>query len=233
MKNHFYKYSIEFFVIVFSISISFYLENLREEIEKENIRNLIKNSLLTELESEDGYIKGRIFAFNNDYNSLASVLDNNINIDSVFKYKSLAGFANPFFIARGFSPSSSIFSSLVNDGDINLIKSTKIKSLLQETYVHIPDGINFWIEDENDVAKRIENYIIDKYPNLYNKDVYTSDDKDIMREFIEMVKSDNKLKALIKSKRPAMVSKRNMIDSYVEKRESLILELKKSLDLLP
>ena len=126
MKNHFYKYSIEFFVIVFSISISFYLENLREEIEKENIRNLIKNSLLTELESEDGYIKGRIFAFNNDYNSLASVLDNNINIDSVFKYKSLAGFANPFFIARGFSPSSSIYSSLVNDGDINLIKSTKI-----------------------------------------------------------------------------------------------------------
>ena len=233
MKNHFYKYSIEFFVIVFSISISFYLENIREEIEKDNIRYLIKNSLLSELEGDERYIKGRIFAFNNDYNSLASVLEDNINIDSVFKYKSLAGFANPFFIARGFSPSNSIFNSLVSDGDINLIKSTKIKSLLQETYVNIPSGINFWINDENDVAKRVENYIIDKYPNFYNKDVYKGADKDLMREFIEIVKSDNKLKALIKSKSPAMISKRNMIDSYVEKRESLIIELKISLDLLP
>ena len=38
MKKLIIKYSIEFFVIVFSISVSFFVENLREENEKDNLR---------------------------------------------------------------------------------------------------------------------------------------------------------------------------------------------------
>lgn len=42
MKKLIIKYSIEFFVIVFSISVSFFVENIREEIEKDKKRTLIK-----------------------------------------------------------------------------------------------------------------------------------------------------------------------------------------------
>mgnify|MGYP001206328387 CR=1 FL=1 len=37
MKKLIIKYSIEFFVIVFSISVSFFVENIREENEKDNL----------------------------------------------------------------------------------------------------------------------------------------------------------------------------------------------------
>ena len=50
MKKLVLKYSIEFFVIVFSISVSFFVENLREKNEKDALRVLIKKSLLEELE---------------------------------------------------------------------------------------------------------------------------------------------------------------------------------------
>ena len=42
MKKLIIKYSIEFFVIVFSISVSFFVENLREEYEKDNQRIIVK-----------------------------------------------------------------------------------------------------------------------------------------------------------------------------------------------
>ena len=47
--NTFYKYIFEFIVIVFGISISFFLENVRVDRENENKERLVKLNLLNEL----------------------------------------------------------------------------------------------------------------------------------------------------------------------------------------
>lgn len=232
------KYLIEFFVIVFSISVSFLVENIREEIEKDKKRNLIKISLLQEIKSFENRLKGRIAAFRGDYNALLYVLDDNRNLDTILNNISSGGFANPFFIARVFRPPNSIYNSLVNDGDINLLKSTMIKSLLEMTYVQVPERIKSWGEGESVIGKEIESYVIKNYPEFYNKDVYfgdsraffTSEDKSIVEEFIFMIDSDEQLKALIKSKTPAMINRNYILNNlYVKFRDSLIIELEKEL----
>ena len=230
MRKLIIKYSIEFFVIVFSISVSFFVENIREEIEKDKKRTLIKTSLLQEIKGFEERLNGRIAAFEGDYNALLYVLDDNRNIDSIFNNISNAGFANPFFIARGFNPPNSIYNSLVSDGDINLLKSTQVKSLLEMTYVQIPEFMDGWGESESTIAKGIESYVIKNYPKFYNKDVYTSEDKNIMEEFILMVDSDEQLKALIKSKTSSMINRSwTLKNRYVKYRDSLIIELEKDL----
>ncbi|MGC6429739.1 MAG: hypothetical protein ACON5F_01730, partial [Jejuia sp.] len=135
-----------------------------------------------------------------------------------------------FFIARGFNPPNSIYNSLVSDGDINLLKSTQVKSLLEMTYVQIPEFMDGWGESESTIAKGIESYVIKNYPKFYNKDVYTSEDKNIMEEFILMVDSDEQLKALIKSKTSSMINRSwTLKNRYVKYRDSLIIELEKDL----
>jgi hypothetical protein len=230
MKKLIIKYSIEFFVIVFSISVSFFVDNIREEIEKDKKRTLIKTSLLQEIKSFEKALKYRLKAFKGDHNSVLSVLNEKNNIDSVFNNMSDAGFGNAFFLIRLFEPPNTIYNSLVNDGDINLIKSRRIKSLLQLTYAQSPKAINDWIEGERIIADRIEMHIIDNYPKFYNKEIYTKTDKSIVKEFLSILDSDEKLKALIKSKEQMMWWKKYILeDFYTKYRDSLIIELEKEL----
>ena len=232
------KYLIEFFVIVFSITVSFLVENTREEIENDKKRYLIKTSLLEEIKSFENRLNGRIAAFKGDYNALMYVLDDNRNLDTILNNLSSGGFANPFFISRSFRPPNSIYNSLVNDGDINLLKSTKIKSLLEMTYVQVPKRIGSWEESESIIGNKIESYVIKNYPKFYNKEIYFGDNrgffnsegKSIVNEFILMINTDEQLKALIKSKTPAMINRNYILNNlYVKYRDSLIIELEKEL----
>ena len=84
MKKLIVKYSIEFFVIVFSISVSFFVENLRVENENENQRRLIKQSLLQELKSGDEFLKFRKNAFEMDLKAIKLILKDDSPLDSIF-----------------------------------------------------------------------------------------------------------------------------------------------------
>ena len=230
MKKLIIKYSIEFFVIVFSISVSFFVENIREEIEKDKKRTLIKTSLLEEIKGFEQALKGRVGAFEGDYNALLYVLDDNRNIDSVFNNLSSAGLTNPFLLFRSFDPPKTVYNSLVNDGDINLIKSRRIKSLLQFIYIETPEAIDDWRADDKRIAEIIDMHLIENYPEFYLKDISTKTDKKIVKEFLDIVNSDTKLLALIKAKRPVMWWKNFILkEFYVKSRDSLIIELEKEL----
>lgn len=135
MKRLIVKYSIEFFVIVFSISISFFIDNLREDYERDELRKVIKLSLLDELKASKEYLDWRKKAFDSDLNAMEVISSDSSSIDDIFSNISGAGFSNPLLTPRTFNPPSSVYNSLVNDGTINLIKSRKIKLFLESTYV--------------------------------------------------------------------------------------------------
>ena len=85
-------------------------------------------------------------------------------------------------------------------------------------------------EGERIIADRIEMHIIDNYPKFYNKEIFTKTDKSIVKEFLSIYDSDEKLKALIKSKEPVMWWKKYILeDFYTKYRDSLIIELEKEL----
>ena len=230
MKKQIIKYSLEFIVIVVGISASFFVENIREEIEKDSKRILIKTSLLEEIKGYEKRLKGRVAAFEGDYNALLHVLDDNRNIDSVFNNLSTAGLANPFLMFRSFEPPKTVYNSLVNDGDINLIKSRRIKFLLQIIYIQRPEEINDWRKDDKIISELIKMHLIENYPDFFLKDINTKTDKNIIKEFLLIVNSDLKLQALIKAKEPIMYSKKSILkDYYVKYRDTLIIELEKEL----
>ena len=229
MKKLIVKYSIEFFVIVFSISVSFFVENLREENEIENQRRLIKQSLLQELKSGDEYLKWRKNSFEIDFKAIELILKDDSPLDSIFSNVSEAGFSKPFIIPRNFNPPSSVYNSLVNDGTINLIKSQKVKSLIEDTYVFWTKTIQDWADDEGLIAEKIKFYIMENYSEFYLKDIYTTTDKAIMLEFKSIVQNDPKLKAYLKAKTGPMIVKLNSLQNYTNSRESLISALEKSL----
>jgi len=173
MKKLIVKNSIVFFVIVFSISVSFFVENLREENENENQRRLIKQSLLQELKSGDEYLKWRKYVFEMDLKAIKLILKDDSPLDSIFSNVSRAGFSNPFIIPRNFNPPSSVYNSLVNDGTINLIKSQEVKSLIEDTYVFFTKSIQDWADNEGLIAEKIKFYIMENYSEFYLKDIYT------------------------------------------------------------
>ena len=229
MKKLIVKYSIEFFVIVFSISVSFFVENLREENETENQRRLIKQSLLQELKSGDEFLKFRKIAFEMDFKAIELILKDDSPLDSIFSNVSKVGFSNPFIVPRNFNPPSSVYNSLVNDGTINLIKSQKVKSLIEDTYVFWTKKIQGWGAGEGLIAEKIEFYIMENYSEFYLKDIYTTTDKAIMLEFKSIVQNDPKLKAYLKAKTGPMIVKLISLQNYTDRRESLISALEESL----
>ena len=229
MKKLIIKYSIEFFVIVFSISVSFFVENLREELEKNEIRQNIKKSLLQEIASYDNGLKGRIKGFSGDLKSINSFIDSD-NFDTIYKYiPRPAGLGQSFLIARGFDPPNSIYNSLVNDGSINLLKENKLKLLIEQLYVDSVGSIEFWNKDDELYAREIQQYITKKYPDFYIDDIYTVDDKEIVKKLIKMLDSDKELKAMFKAKTEPMHMKLFALKRYSSYRDSLIIELEKEL----
>ena len=230
MKKLIIKYSIEFFVIVFSISVSFFVENLREELEKNEIRRNIKKSLLQEINSYDNKLKGRIRSFSGDLKSINSFIDSD-NFDTIYKYVPRpAGLGQSFLIARGFDPPQSIYNSLVNDGSINLLKENKLKVLIEQLYDGSVGNVKFWDKDDKLYSKEIQQYIIKKYPDFYLKDVYTVDDREIVKKLIEILDSDKELKAMFKAKTEPMNMKLFELKRYSRYRDSLIIELEKELN---
>ena len=229
MKKLIIKYSIEFFVIVFSISVSFFGENLREENEKDNLRILVKQSLLEELILGNDFLKFRDIAFNSDLKAIELIVNEGTPIDSIFSNVSPAGFSNPFMVARNFNPPSSVYNSLINDGNLNFIKSQDLKELIEETYVFYTELIQGWADGEQQIANKIKIYIMENYPEFYLKDIYTTTDFRIMSEFHKMVQKDIKLKAYLKAKTEPMMVKQSAFEQYKKSRNELIYALEESL----
>ena len=230
MKKLIIKYSIEFFVIVFGISVSFFVENIREENENDNQRIIVKQSLIEELKSAEEFLKYRQSAFEEDLKAVELILNKDATLDSIFSNVSSGGFSNPFMVQRNFNPPLSIYKSLINDGSINLIKSQKIKSLIEDTYVYHTKLIQEWIDDEEQIVSKIRTKIMENHTSLFMKDLYTYNDKEIMLEFYKMVQKDTKLKAYLKAKTEPMIVKITSLKRYMESRKNLILALEESLN---
>ena len=225
--NTFYKYIFEFIVIVFGISISFFLENVRVDRENENKEKLVKLNLLNELSNSSEYLNSRKEAYNIDLQFLNALINKNIDIDSLYSVGiNGAGYYNSICFYRTFDPPNSVYSSLVSDGEINLIKESDIKNLLYRVYILSPQFMQVQIDGDKKAADNIELYLIRNYPKLYNKGLQVNDNINLLKELRDIVINDQELLALIKRKKFRMEGKLNVFQGYLNLKNTLIENLK-------
>ena len=228
VKKYFIRYTLEFFVIVLGISLSIIIQDKREEAELDSKRELIFKSLLSELESNQSYIASKKYDFVREMDYVNKFLNDSLTKSKIKEYPENLSPLNPFLSAVTFTPSSSIYNSLINDGSFNLIESSTLKSLIDEVYTTNYKSIVDKIQLELEIANEADRFFAVNYSKIYSKNFWfhVSDEK-LTNSVFEIMRNNYRFRALMVQKISYMEVKIVSMDRYIRKGNSLIKLLKK------
>ena len=222
MKKYFIKYTLEFFVIVMGITFSFYVQNIRNDIQIDTKRALIIDNLLSELQSNQAYIDKTELKFKREFEYVNKLLLDSLTIQDVKKYPKKFSPLNPFFSVVKFNPSMSIYNSIVNDGSFNIIEPSGLKVLIDEVYKLHHNSIINLIESEQKIADKADDFFVNNYTEIYVKNFWFNYDEHLVNSVFNIMQKDSKFKALMVQKISFMEVKIAQLDNYSKKRDSLI-----------
>ena len=138
MRNILARGGVEFIAVVLGITISFWLDNQKEEWNNRKIEINLLESIISDIESIKTYNQQRseVFELDNAVMDYVSTNWESLNVDSIAIILSTSGYKssihNMFFDYREFHPPISSLRMVLNDGSINLINSKKVKSLISK-----------------------------------------------------------------------------------------------------
>ena len=222
MKKYFIKYTLEFFVIVMGITFSFFVQNIRNDIQIDTKRALIIDNLSSELQSNQAYIDETELKFKREFEYVNKLLLDSLTIQDVKKYPKNFSPLNPFFSVVKFNPSRSIYNSIVNDGSFNIIEPSGLKVLIDEVYKLHHNSIINLIESEQKIADKADDYFVNNYTEIYVKNFWFNYDEHLVNSVFNIMQKDSKFKALMVQKISFMEVKIAQLDNYSKKRDSLI-----------
>jgi hypothetical protein len=222
MKKYFIKYTLEFFVIVMGITFSFFVQNIRNEIQIDTKRALIIDNLLSELQSNQAYIDKTELKFKREFEYVNKLLLDSLTIQDVKKYPKNFSPLNPFFSVVKFNPSRSIYNSIVNDGSFNIIEPSGLKVLIDEVYKLHHNSIINLIESEQKIADKADDFFVNNYTEIYVKNFWFNYEEHLVNSVFNIMQKDSKFKALMVQKISFMEVKIAQLDNYSKKRDSLI-----------
>ena len=160
IKKYFIKYSLEFFVIVMGVTFSFFLQNIRNNIEIDKKRELIINNLLSELESDQVYIDKTKQDFKREMEYVNKLLSDSLTTQEIKNYPKNFSSLNPFFSVSKFRPSRSIYNSIVNDGSFNILEPTSLKALIDNVYELNYNRIINIVDSEQKIADKADEFFV-------------------------------------------------------------------------
>ena len=156
MKKHLLKYSLEFLVIVMGISVSFWLNNFKDETYKLEKEKEILTSLHLNLTEVKTSLDSRLEMLIEENNLMDYLSKNwrNINKDSIVKEFERGGFIksfhNIFLDYREYHPPITEINSIISDGSIRYLNNKEIKlnlsSLINFNLDFVVQNINSEIE---------------------------------------------------------------------------------------
>ena len=214
LKSIISKYSIEFFVILFSISVSFYLEKRRALTYKEKLKNeslsKIKQNILFADEDFRYNIsihKDAIESINSLYFRSDSLFNNRMN-DSLGYYLHVATNYTTILVDN-----DEEYETIKNSGLIELIENKKVIELLQNKYSNhkfiksIEEIIlRDMIPEFKDFLSRHTKYDFNIYKNEMEKEYQKSKNNEILNFFnkidplIQAYLSENSIDILFNNK---------------------------------
>ena len=222
MKKYFIKYTLEFFVIVMGITFSFFVQNIRNDIQIDTKRALIIDNLSSELQSNQAYIDKTELKFKREFEYVNKLLLDSLTIQDVKKYPKNFSPLNPFFSVVKFNPSRSIYNSIVNDGSFNIIEPSGLKVLIDEVYKLHHNSIINLIESEQKIADKADDFFVNNYTEIYVKNFWFNYDEHLVNSVFNIMQKDSNFKALMVQKISFMEVKIAQLDNYSKKRDSLI-----------
>jgi len=134
MKNLVLKYSVEFIVIVFGISISFYVENYTENKKKEDLKNQSLNRIFQNIEFD---IDDNIFNYkihNGALNSANWLIKNKNKLSNFSRDTIGHHFSKAIDEVTYFVDNQEEYRALQNSGYIEFIDNEELVKKLQEKY---------------------------------------------------------------------------------------------------
>ena len=135
IKNNL-KYLIEGFVIIFSIFISFYIEDIRKGNEDFETKNELVGDLIVSLEDDLVQIDNLIDILKKSENNILELLN---DIDSNHEILSNTEAIKKLLdieVGISFFPKDGIFEQLISTGTFELIKNNELKRALLEMFNH-------------------------------------------------------------------------------------------------
>ena len=135
IKNNL-KYLIEGFVIIFSIFISFYIEDVRKGNEDFETKNELVGDLIVSLEDDLVQIDNLIDILKKSENNILELLN---DIDSNHEILSNTEAIKKLLdieVGISFFPKDGIFEQLISTGTFELIKNNELKRVLLEMFNH-------------------------------------------------------------------------------------------------
>ena len=222
IKKYFIKYSLEFFVIVMGVTFSFFLQNIRNDIEIDTKRELIIDNLLSELESDQAYIEKTKQDFKREMEYVNKLLSDSLTTKEIKNYPKNFSSLNPFFSVKKFRPSRSIYNSIVNDGSFNIIEPTSLKALIDNVYELNYNTIINIIDSEQKIADKADEFFVNNYTDTYVKNFWFNNDEKLISSVYKIMQKDSKFKALMVQKISFMEVKVTYLNNYSIKQDSLI-----------
>ena len=232
LKRYFVKYTFEIIVIVMGISISFFIEDVRQKNELKNLTKDLQNNLLSEIYQIENYLKTRLEGFDNDLKivDFLKTTDKDIRFFFDSEKENSLNIAAAIFNYIGFSPPVSFYNSLVNDGKIRYLESSEIKTRLDELHTSITYFIKANMEDEITVLNKIVSHFQNNYPRIYieliqsistnsynNSGLINNTQKLKFLKKIKLISSnDQKFKSLLYEKGLAMNAKLDGLKIYID-----------------
>lgn len=214
------------------ISISFFIEDIRQKNELKHLTKDLQKNLLSEIYQIENYLKIRLEGFDNDLKIVNFLKINDKKSRNFFNSENEKNIniAAAIFNYRGFSPPVSFYNSLVNDGKIRYLESSEIKTRLDELHTSITYFIEANMEDEITVLNKIVTHFQNNYPSIYieiietistnafnNSDLIGNTQKLKFLEKIKLISStDPKFKSLLYEKGLAMNAKLDGLKIYID-----------------
>ena len=235
-SNRYTRYLIEFIVIVFGITASFWVEEYREGLQNNAAEKKVLQSLLMELDEIELYCNNRITSYSSDLEIIQMLLDDTAETDLDFEQS--VGSIFPIQVAiydyRGFQPPMVRYQSILNEGSFKYVSSDAIKTKFNELNTASLALIEGNVAQEKDIQYTISLHLSKRYPDLITD---FDGDKEYNPDYIEKIENilaqDDELRALLKLKFRFAAVKLYFVGEYAKIARELNVLIHEDLNITP
>lgn len=167
LKDLAIKYSLEFFVIVLGISVSFWLNQISVEQTQEQERIKVLQSLHAELDEIDKYCKERKDNYRDDINILNALLDERFDpdrFDGLTTSKARVEFILTHY--RVFEPPMSQYQNVIHAGGLKYLKSDEVNDKLGQLHNTFLRYMRTSVNYERELKQSFTPFLTTEHPNL-------------------------------------------------------------------
>jgi hypothetical protein len=231
LKKYILKYTLEFFVIVLGISISFWLNELSVEKNENRERLKVLNNIKTEIKDIRKYTANRMKYWQDDIDLYTMFLSSEFEINSIKEITSSKSRVEYNLIYyRDFEPPMNRYVSMINTGSFKFIKSERVKEALTRLHTINYSNINTSVQYEKLLKEHLIEIITKNHPNL----LFASNDSQFsIEDYSKLLKTEIEKDPILKSnliiQQKYFETKKSLLTLYIYTLEELEVELNKTL----